>query len=655
VSPTRRIAQVILETRLPQLDRLFDYEIPPHLEVSVGSRVKVPLRQRKTPATGFVVAVVEESDHRGALALVIDVVGQVPLMGAELWELAEGIAARQAGSAADVLRLAIPPRYVRAEKKWLESLKLPLSDSEPVAAPVFEEEYPAEAWDGMLESGSRTALYLPHGVRELSSGESVPRGAVTVSRIAQSVLSQGKSLLVVVPTWRHIAFYEAALREWAPEHSMAVLHTDMPPSERYLEYLRCLEDRPVVVLGTRHAVYAPAFQLGAIVIVDDTDESHSEPLAPYPHTRDVALLRQNLKGCAVVFASVVHGMGVTRWSEQGYVTRVAPTTSNRAQVIPTELAVGVSGGQAPARLPSQAFRAAKEALAEGPVLVQVFRAGYSTGLACAGCGERGFCRACHGPLRLIAQGRRPQCAWCGVPDTSWRCETCQGKELVPRGHGIGRTISDIGKAFPTVPVIRSDGENRVLRVPSTPALVIATRGAEPLAEGGYQAALLLDGAAMLSRESLGALEDSLHAWEGAIALLRPTGTAYLADVTGLPALAVTSGRYEQLLRHELAERQSLKLPPAIRIASVSGPPALVSKAREALEATGAISDVLGPVEAELGAVRIIVRFSYTQGAVVTAELRALRNKLAVGSSKGQPERLRIVVDDPDRLDSLLHD
>jgi len=174
--PNRRIAQVILETRLPQLDRLFDYEIPPHLEVSVGSRVKVPLRQRKTPATGFVVAVVEESDHRGALALVIDVVGQVPLMGAELWELAEGIAARQAGSAADVLRLAIPPRYVRAEKKWLESLKLPLSDSEPVAAPVFEEEYPAEAWDGMLESGSRTALYLPHGVRELSSGESVPRG-----------------------------------------------------------------------------------------------------------------------------------------------------------------------------------------------------------------------------------------------------------------------------------------------------------------------------------------------------------------------------------------------------------------------------------------------------------------------------------------------
>ena len=185
--------------------------------------------------------------------------------------------------------------------------------------------------------------------------------------------------------------------------------------------------------------------------------------------------------------------------------------------------------------------------------------------------------------------------------------------------------------------------------------MIATRGAEQLAEGGYAAAVLLDGAAMMSRESLGALEDSLHAWEGAISLLRPTATAYLADVTGLPALAVTSGRYEQLLRHELVERQNLKLPPAIRIASISGPASLVSKAREALEATGAISDVLGPVETGSGVVRIIIRFSYAQGSTVTSELRALRNKLAVGSAKGRPERLHIVVDDSDRLDSLLND
>ena len=655
MSPTRRIARVILETRLPQLDRLFDYEVPPTLEVSLGMRVKVPLRQRKTLATGFVVALLSDTEHQGSLASVSDVVGPVSLMPSELWELAEGIASRQAGSAADVLRLAIPPRYVRAEKKWRESREVSVSVATLPSRPEGGGGYPEQAWERMLEPDARSALYLDHGVSELTSGESVPRGAVTVAEIAHTALSQEKSLVVVVPTWRHVAFYEAALREVVPEESLALLHTDMAPAERYVEYLRCLEERPMVVLGTRHAVYAPAHQLAGIVVVDDTDESHSEPLAPYPHTRDVALLRHKNTRCAVVFASVVHGLSVTRWSEQGYVTPVTPTETFRARVIPTELAAGSAAHQAPARLPSQAFRAAKEALAEGPVLIQVFRAGFSTGLACAECGERGVCGACHGPLRLMARGVQPQCSWCGVPDTAWRCEACQGKNLVPRGQGIGRTVSDIGKAFPTVPVIRSDGENRVLRVLSQPALVIATRGAEPLAEGGYAAAVLLDGAAMLSRESLGALEDSLHAWEGAISLLRPTATAYLADVTGLPALAVTSGRYEQLLRHELMERQNLKLPPAIRIASISGPASLVSKAREALEATGAISDVLGPVETGPGVVRIIIRFSYAQGSRVTGELRALRNKLAVGSAKGRPERLHIVVDDADRLDSLLND
>jgi primosomal protein N' (replication factor Y) len=202
-------------------------------------------------------------------------------------------------------------------------------------------------------------------------------------------------------------------------------------------------------------------------------------------------------------------------------------------------------------------------------------------------------------------------------------------------------------------VVRSDGENRVLEVSSKPALVIATRGAEPLAEGGYRAALLLDGAAMLSRESLGALEDSLHAWERAISLVHSTGVAYLMDVTDAPALAVASGRYEHLLAHELSERSALRLPPAIRLASVSGPPHLVVQVRERMGEMFPAVDVLGPVDMGGGSIRIIVRFPYADAHLVTRELRALRNKLALSYGRNPTQRLRIVVDDPDRLEALL--
>ena len=214
-------------------------------------------------------------------------------------------------------------------------------------------------------------------------------------------------------------------------------------------------------------------------------------------------------------------------------------------------------------------------------------------------------------------------------------------------------MSDIGRAFPTVPVIQSDASHRVVSVSDQPAVVIATRGSEPVAEGGYRLALLLDGGAMLSRESLRAMEDSLHAWENAISLVRPEGAAYVTEVSGNPAMALASGRFEQLLSEEITERTALRLPPTVRLASITGPAELVTKAREALETRFSGLDVLGPVGMEDATVRIIIRFPYAGGDLVTQELRALRNKLALGTSRGRSLRLHIVIDDPDRLDALM--
>lgn len=654
MSPQTRIAQVLLDTRLPQLDRPFDYVIPEGFNVSVGSLVKVPLRQRKTAAQGYVVGLSDATAHTGTLAEIAEVVSPVGLLAPQTYALAEAIAERQAGSTADVVRLSIPPRYVRTEKKWREQVPqaptAPPAPTELSAVDGFSE----DSWATMLQQSGRTALYLPHGGETNAQGEWTPRSCAVISRLAQSAYAAGQSLIIVVPTWRHLALYEQPLRDALPDDIVVSLHSELAPAERYRNFLLCLEQSPRVVLGTRHAVYAPVHNLSGVVVLDDSDESHSEPLAPYPHTRDIALLRGSLEGSATVFASLVPSLSVTRWVEQGYVEAIAPTTSHRAQVIPTELALGEGVEQAPARLPSQALRAAKEALKTGPVLVQVFRTGFAPGVSCAQCREKSFCRTCSGPLRVPNGSSKPSCLWCGVTDTTWRCVHCGHDRFLPRGHGIERTLSDIGKSFPGVPLVRADGQHRVSRVPNTPALVIATRGAEPLADQGYRAVLLLDGAAMLSRESIGALEDSLQAWESAIALLADDGTGFLTDVSGQPALAVSSGRYEPLLRHEVTQRQALRMPPSTRIASLSGPASVVMSAQQALEAAGGLIDVLGPVSIE-GGIRVIARFSYAEGARVTRELRAIRQKLAVSRNRSQPARLRIVVDNPDRLDALLRE
>ncbi len=645
----RRVARVVLDTRLPQLDRLFDYLIPEGLEIAPGVRVKVPLRSAGRFAEGFVIEVATGSEHPGKLASLESVISLVPVVPPQLWRLAQSLAARGAGSPADVLRLALPKRYVKVEKAWWESD----AHSDPVPSPG---EPPLDSLHQALESvlveGARTSLQLPYGMSQTPGKEALPAAVEAVASLAKGALGKNTSVIIAVPDWRDIEHYRGALSLVLPDERLLVLSGDQTPASRYLNYLRTLEPTPHVVLGNRHALYAPAHQLGLVIVVDDADSAHREPLAPYPHSRDIALVRNSGEGVAVCFAGVQASLAVQRWVDLGFVTELALDAPSRPRVIPTALSLAHDAPTSPARLPSSVFQAVKTALGVGPVLVQVFRAGYSPGLSCAGCTGRALCAQCGGPLRASRPGALPSCAWCGVVAATWACPDCAATSVVPRGQGIGRTMSDLGKSFPTIPIVRSDGDNAVSSVARAPTLVVATRGAEPTTPGGYPLVLLLDGASMLQRDSLGALEESIQAWEHAISFASRDGVVFATDLDGPPALALAAGNWTQLLRHELSQRLSLGLPPAVRIASLSGPASEVEAIHTALRVVSPTIDVLGPVGLASGGVTMVVRFPYAQGDVVTAELGALRHKLASGPKRSVSERVKIVVDDPLALDAL---
>ncbi len=92
--------------------------------------------------------------------------------------------------------------------------------------------------------------------------------------------------------------------------------------------------------------------------------------------------------------------------------------------------------------------------------------------------------------------------------------------------GDVRTAEELGRAFPRHQVIRSSGDRVLDTVPARPSLVIATPGAEPVAEGGYAAVVLLDTWLQLSRPSLRAAEEALRRWLNAAALARRPVTAW---------------------------------------------------------------------------------------------------------------------------------
>ncbi len=641
----------MVDSPLPQLDRLFDYSIPADLiDVAVpGVRVKVPLRSAGRVADGYIVEVVASVEYTGVLSELDSVVSPIPVLAPEVWALARKAADRAAGSATDIVRLAVPNRQVRVEKAHLAT-----ASTEPpavVSAPAIDG-YGSSVVETAIALGERLAVDAAPYVIEVSAGVWVGGWAVTMARAAASALALGRSAILAVPDYRDQEQLEAALRAVVPQERMVRLDARQSNPDRYRAFLRCLSDVPLAIVGNRSVVYAPARTLGLIAVWDDGDPLHSEPLAPYVHTRDAALLRQEQQECALMFVSHSRSTEVERLVEVGWLRAVSPNPLVLPKVVPTQQQAGGDRLAAQARIPSSAWQVARAALANGPVLVQVARPGYAPKLACADCGQSARCLRCEGPLAKKSANAVPACTWCGALAVGWRCSNCEGETLKAVGQGATRTAEDLGRAFPGVRVIIADGERQILSVGPEPALVIATRGAEPVAAGGYRAVLLLDGERMVARESLRVAEDCLRWWSNAVALAAGGATTVLVGVGGALASALVTWRHADFARSELADRRRLRFPPAVRVATVSGAVDAVARAVAAVPVDR--SDVLGPVDVDSNSVRTIVRFDYAQGAAVASALRAevikaatsrRRPAVAKGGRAPLPPNLRVRFDD----------
>ncbi|WP_213814711.1 primosomal protein N' [Glaciihabitans sp. dw_435] len=660
------IARVLVDSPLPQLDRLFDYRVPDELRDAAqpGVRVKVPLRSAGRVADGYLVELVDAGDYTGVLSDLDSVVSPIPVLTPEIARLARKAADRAAGSATDIVRLAIPKRQVRVEKAYLAATSPPPTEDaaddapeadaflpEPVVAAAVEH-YETGVVEHAVLTGGRLALDAVPLVHEVEPDVWVGTWAVTMASAAALSLEAGKSAILAVPDYRDQEQLMSALRAVLPADRIVRLDAKQSNPDRYRAFLRCLGDVPLAIVGNRSVMYAPAARLGLIAVWDDGDPLHSEPLSPYVHTRDAALLRQEQQGASLIFLGHSRSTEVERLVELGWLTSVSPVPTYRPKVIPTAQQQSTDRLAAQARIPSSAWREARAALEHGPVLVQVARPGYAPRLACADCRQSARCMICEGPLGQKTQHSTPACTWCGALAANWHCTNCDGTKLRFVGAGASRTAEDLGRAFPGVRIIIADGERPILTVGSEPALVIATRGAEPIAAGGYHAVLLLDGERMVARESLRVGEDCLRWWSNAIALARRGAPSVLVGVGGALASTLATWRHADYARSELGDRRRLRFPPAVRVATVTGPLDAVTTALGALPVAG--EDLLGPVDTDPGSVRTIVRFDYSHGAEVAATLRAevIRNATTRRKSAGVkgprpplPPSLRVRFDD----------
>ncbi|MER7445936.1 primosomal protein N' [Microbacterium sp. NPDC097977] len=637
MTESRRIARVLLDSPLPQLDRLFDYALPAALgEVPLGVRVRVPLRTAGRVVDGYIVELDTEDDADRPLSEVDSVVSTVSVLPARLYRLARRAADRAAGSASDVLRLVIPKRQVRVEKAWTADAPAPVpTDEQQAAAARVVDEYDGLA--EVLDEGTRAAVEAVPVSREGVQG-----WAALLAAAAVHTLAAGRSSVLVVPDHRDLDRLLAALEVLAPAEAVVRHDSRLTNPDRYRSFLRTLEDAPCIVVGNRSAVYAPV-QAGLVAVWDDGDPLLGEPLAPYINARDAALLRQEQEDSALLYAGHTRTTDVERLVAHGYLHDVRATR----RVLPRVVLSTPQEMDAPTaqRMPSSAFLSARNAAADGPVLVQVSRPGFSPSLVCADCRAPARCAHCGGPLGATHRGAVPVCAWCGRGARAWACPACSSTKLRLASSGSERTADELGKAFPGIRVIVADSAHPVEQVADKPSLVVATRGAEPLAEGGYRAVVLLDGPRMLQAPDLRIGEACLRWWSNAAALAAPGAPIHLVGVDGGIARALATWNHSGFARAELAERAPLHMPPAARVALVEGTVAAVARGLASLHDLALPPDaVLGPVPIESDdyppRVRALVRFDYGAGQRVASTLRAAVVAEAVSARRGKGKSTR---------------
>jgi primosomal protein N' (replication factor Y) len=624
------VARVLVDVALAHLDRPFDYAVPETMSADAQPGVRVKVRFAGQDVDGFVIERSATTQHTGRLQPLRRVVSAERVLTPDVAALTGAVAQRYAGTRSDVLRMAVPPRHATVEKQP------PSEPAPPLTAerrPELAAHYPgAEVLlDGLADGGTPRAVWT------------VVPGDDWAELLAESVVTtalSGRGAVVCVPDHRDVGRLDGALTRRLGEGHHVVLAADTGPAKRYRAFLAISRGTRRIVIGTRAAAFAPVQDLGLVAIWDDGDDLHDEPRAPYPHAREVLLMRAQETGCAALLAAHARSVEAEYLLRTGWATEVVAPRD----VVRRRISVGLTGdsdhdlardpGARSARLPSEALKLLRDSVADGPVLVQTPRAGYATRLACDRCRTSATCAVCHGPLQLRGPSRPPQCAWCATPAPGWRCTECGGQGLRAPVLGDARTAEELGRALTGVPVRTSSGDRVLATVEDSPAIVVATPGAEPVAAGGYTAVVLMDTWLLLARSDLRATEEAVRRWANAAALVRPAsdGGRVLAigDASHPGLQALVRWDPSGLARREIDERQSAHLPPASRVATISGAPDDLEQAVAALQLPPG-AEVLGPVPVESArevpgeqTVRYVVRVPRSSGPALSVALGALQ-------------------------------
>ena len=567
----------------------------------------------------------------------------------------------------------------------LEPVALP---PEPVAAPPDPEFAapklgPDQAEGAAVLAGAAAADTFSVTLLEGVTGSG--KTEVYFEAVAQT-LRQGGQVLILMPEIalttqfldRFKARFGARPGEW---------HSGVQARRKARTWFGLASGEVRVVAGARSALFLPFSNLKLVIVDEEHEPAYKQSDGVAYHARDMAIVRAQLEGAAVILASATPSIETRVNAGHGRYGHVKLAQRYLARPMPALAAIDLRQNP-PARgkwLSPKLAEEVAQTMARGEqALLFLNRRGYAPLTLCNACGHRFQCPDCTAWLVEHRFRRALVCHHCGhVERRPEACPQCEATDsLTACGPGVERLAEEAIALFPQARtlVLSSDFPGGTERMRGELAAIAAGEfdlviGTQLVAKGHNFPLMTLVG---VVDADVGLANGDLRAGERTFALLQQvTGRAGRGGKPGRGLLqtfqpghpvmrALLSGDSERFYAEETAARRNAAMPPFGRLAAliVTGEDRAGTEAharalartayelphapkRRIAPAGGLPGEdeivVLGPAEAPVAVVRGRHRFRLLVKAPRSADLQGFLRALLAAAP---PERggVRVMVD-----------
>ena len=499
-------ADVLVEVKTKDLEKMFTYRVPDSMVLSPGMRVLVPFGKRNIE--GFVMKIYDHGDFDYEVRDIVSVIDERAVINEEMMELGKYISLKTLCPLILAYQTMLPRAlkakvktkvnkkyatyvvigredeperekqkevydYVKRNGKVLKSSALKISSAvkalidkgylKEVKEEVYRfiEDEKIEAKDFKLTFDQKKVIgeidlnkfkpYLLHGVT--GSGKTL-----VYIKLILNVLKEGKKAIVLVPEISLTPQTADTFRGYFG-NKVAILHSGLSEGEKYDEWRRIERGEVSIAIGARSAVFAPFTNLGIIIVDEEHSASYKQDSNPKYNAIDIALKRGKTYGIPVVLGSATPSVESYTRAKMG-IYKLLEMKKRINEKMPKVYLVDMKEEfKKGNRLFSDILvsKVNERLNSDEQIIVLLNRRGFSTVISCKECGFTHKCPNCDIPLTYHKSKGMMRCHYCDytVPKL-YACPICKSKNINSLGMGTEKLEEEFQKRFPKAKTIRMD-------------------------------------------------------------------------------------------------------------------------------------------------------------------------------------------------------